>query len=245
VGIYESPSPDDALVVDRPADFEKAANILRLRKTEALVRLGVMFLDPETAWIDWDSKIGSGTVIYPSVVIEGLTAIGRECRIHPHVHIVNSRIGDGVKILDCTVMDSSVLEAGVQAGPFSRLRPGTIGNFVELKNTDFGPGSKAQHLSYLGDSLVEEGVNVGAGTITCNYDGFRKSRTHIEAGVFIGSGTELVAPVKIGKGAYVAAGSTIGRDVSPGSLAIARARQAEKPGWVLRKLREKKKARKP
>jgi bifunctional UDP-N-acetylglucosamine pyrophosphorylase/glucosamine-1-phosphate N-acetyltransferase len=165
---------------------------------------------------------------------------------------MNSRIGDGVRILDSTVIDDSVLEAGVQAGPFSRLRPGTIlragsrvGNFVEMKNTDFGPRSKAQHLSYLGDSLVEEGVNVGAGTITCNYDGVRKSRTHIEAGVFIGSGTELIAPVKIGKGAYVAAGSTISRDVSPDSLVIARARQTEKPGWVLRKLRERKKTAKP
>ena len=252
VGIYESPAPDESRALTRPADFERAARILQAIKNEALARRGVVFLDSRTAWVDWDATVGPGTVVYPSVFIEGATRIGRGCRIYPHVHITNSRIGDEVRILDCTVIDDSVLETGVQAGPFSRLRPGTViragsrvGNFVEMKNTVFGPRSKAQHLSYLGDSLVEEGVNIGAGTITCNYDGFRKSRTHIEAGVFIGSGTELIAPVRVGKGAYVAAGSTISRDVSPECLVIARARQMEKPGWVLQKIRERKKARKP
>ncbi len=252
VGIHESRSPGETRPLSLPSDFVEGEKRLREMKNAALARRGVLFLDPETSWIDWDSRIGPGTVVYPSVVIEGASVVGRDCRIFPHVHVMNSRIGDGVKVLDCTVIDGSVLEAGSQAGPFSRLRPGTVlragarvGNFVEMKNTDFGPGSKAQHLSYLGDTLVEEGVNVGAGTITCNYDGVRKSRTHIGAGAFIGSGTELVAPVRIGKGAYVAAGSTIGKDVSPGSLAIARARQVEKPGWVLQKIRERKKAPKP
>ncbi len=252
VGIYEASRPEETRSWVGEADLSLASGVLRSRKIDALIRRGVRFLDPQTAWIDVDSELGPGTVLYPSVYIEGSTRIGRDCRIYPHVHISGSRIGDGVRILDCTVIDGSVMEKGAQVGPFSRLRPGTIlrpgskvGNFVEMKNTDFGSGSKAQHLSYLGDSLVGEKVNVGAGTITCNYDGVRKSRTHIESGVFIGSGTELVAPVKVGKGAYVAAGSTITRDVGPGSLAISRGRQEEKPGWVLKKIRDRKKARKP
>ena len=144
-------------------------------------------------------------------------------------------------------MEDTVLEDDTQVGPFSRFRPKTrvcagakVGNFVEMKNTVFGSRSKAQHLSYIGDSWVEEDVNVGAGTITCNYDGVAKNPTHIGAGAFIGSGTELVAPVKIGRGAYIAAGSTITKDVGAGTLAIARARQVEKPGWVLERARERK-----
>jgi bifunctional UDP-N-acetylglucosamine pyrophosphorylase/glucosamine-1-phosphate N-acetyltransferase len=147
-------------------------------------------------------------------------------------------------------MEETVLEDDVQVGPFSRFRPKTrvragakVGNFVEMKNTDFGPGSKAQHLSYLGDSAVGAGVNVGAGTITCNYDGVSKNPTRIEDGVFIGSGTELVAPVTVGRGAYIAAGSTITADVAAGALAIARARQIEKPGWARERARARTKAR--
>ncbi|MCK7483644.1 MAG: hypothetical protein M0C28_46470 [Candidatus Moduliflexus flocculans] len=158
-------------------------------------------------------------------------------RIYPHVHIMSSTIGARVKVLTSTVMEDTVLEDDVQVGPFSRFRPKTrvcagakVGNFVEMKNTVFGRGSKAQHLSYVGDSTVEEGVNVGAGTITCNYDGVSKNPTHIGAGAFIGSGTELVAPVKVGRGAYIAAGSTITKDVAAGALAVARARQVEKAG---------------
>jgi bifunctional UDP-N-acetylglucosamine pyrophosphorylase/glucosamine-1-phosphate N-acetyltransferase len=137
------------------------------------------------------------------------------------------------------MIEESTIEDGAQVGPFAHLRPKTlicsgarVGNFVEMKNTVFGKGSKAGHLSYLGDCEVEKGVNIGAGTITCNYDGVRKHKTHIEAGAFIGSGTELVAPVKVGKGAYVGAGSTITRNVSPGALAVSRARQFEKAGWA-------------
>jgi len=250
VGLTESPEEAEILGVTARKDLARAAGLLRGRKNEALARRGVTLLDPLSAWIDWEAEVGAGTVIYPLVVIEGATRIGKNCRIYPHVHIMRSRVGDRVKILSSTVFEDSRLEDDVQVGPFSRLRPGTlvraaskVGNFVEMKNTVFGPRSKAQHLSYLGDSLVEEDVNIGAGTITCNYDGVRKSRTHIEAGAFIGSGTELVAPVKVGKLAYVAAGSTITKDVSPASLAIGRARQVEKPGWVLEQL--KKLRRKP
>ena len=207
---------------------------------------GVTILGPSSTWVDLDAVIGPDTIVYPGAVIEGRTVIGPGCRIHPGCHIVGSRIGAGVVVRTATVIEDSTLEDGVTVGPLARLRPKNVlragahvGNFVEMKNTDFGAGSKAGHLSYLGDSLVGEGVNVGAGTITCNYDGVRKNRTVIEAGAFIGSGTELVAPVKVGRGAYVAAGSTITKDVSPEALAVARGRQVEKQGWARRR-REKK-----
>ena len=250
VGLTELPDAEEALRVAGRGDLARAALVLRRRKNEDLLRRGVVLLDPASAWIDWPVQVGAGTVIHPSVVIEGPSRLGKDCRVYPHVHIMNSRAGDRVRILSSTVIEESRLEDEAQVGPFSRLRPGTVirtgskvGNFVEMKNTVFGPRSKAQHLSYLGDSLVEEDVNVGAGTITCNYDGVRKNRTHIGAGAFIGSGTELVAPVKIGKRAYVAAGSTITKDVGPDSLAMSRARQVEKPGWVLERLKKLRRGR--
>ncbi len=248
VGFYECPEPEEVLPVENGADFARTAGLLRVRKNSALARRGVAFLDPHSAWVDWEAEIGPRTVVYPFVVIEGATRIGPDGRIHPHVHIMNSTLGARVKVLSSTVMEDTILEDDVQVGPFSRFRPKTrvcagakVGNFVEMKNTVFGPRSKAQHLSYVGDSQVEEDVNVGAGTITCNYDGISKNPTHIGAGAFIGSGTELVAPVKVGRGAYIAAGSTITKDVAAGALAIARARQVEKPGWILERIRERKK----
>jgi len=225
-------------------DLALVAAILHLRKIRALALKGVSFLDPASTWIDLDVRVGEESVIHPSVIIEGNSRIGKGCRIHPFVHIRNARIGNRVKIFGSTDIEDCVLEDDSQAGPFSRLRPKTVvragarvGNFVEMKNTVFGPRSKALHLSYVGDSEVGEGVNIGAGTITCNYDGVRKNRTTIEDGVFIGSGTELIAPVKVGRKAYVAAGSTITKDVAPEALAVARARQVEIPGWVRRKKR--------
>ncbi|MBP7707213.1 MAG: NTP transferase domain-containing protein [Candidatus Aminicenantes bacterium] len=247
VGFYESPNPEEVLPADGGRAVARAARDLRRRKNEALLRRGVVLLDPESTWIDWSVGIGPRTVVYPSVVIEGPTRIGADGAIYPHVHIVASTIGARVKVLTSTVMEQTVLENDVQVGPFSRFRPKTrvragakVGNFVEMKNTDFGRGSKAQHLSYLGDSTVGEAVNVGAGTITCNYDGLSKNPTRIGAGAFIGSGTELVAPVEVGRGAYVAAGSTITTNVAAGALAIARARQVEKPGWVLERAKGRK-----
>jgi bifunctional UDP-N-acetylglucosamine pyrophosphorylase / glucosamine-1-phosphate N-acetyltransferase len=247
VGFYECPDPEDVLPVENGEDLARAAGLLRRRKNSSLARKGVILLDPASAWVDWAATIGPRTVVHPSVVIEGPSRIGADSRIYPHVHIMNSRLGARVKVLSSTVMEDTVLEDDTQVGPFSRFRPKTricagakVGNFVEMKNTVFGRRSKAQHLSYLGDSQIEGDVNVGAGTITCNYDGVAKNPTHIGAGAFIGSGTELVAPVKIGRGAYVAAGSTITKDVGAGALAIARARQVEKPGWVLERVRERK-----
>ncbi|MGB8959834.1 MAG: DapH/DapD/GlmU-related protein [Candidatus Aminicenantales bacterium] len=247
VGFTECPDGGEILPVDDSLAIGPAARELRRRKNEALARRGVVFLDPSSAWIDWDAEIGPRTVVYPSVVVEGPTRIGADGRIFPHVHIMSSTIGARVKVLSSTVMEDTILENDVQVGPFSRFRPRTrvcagakVGNFVEMKNTVFGPRSKAQHLSYVGDSTVEEDVNVGAGTITCNYDGIAKNPTRIGAGAFIGSGTELVAPVVVGRGAYIAAGSTITADVAAGSLAIARARQVEKPGWALERARARK-----
>ncbi len=239
VGAYRPAAGPAALRVRDLETAARAAAILRERKASDLCRSGVSVLDPASAWIDLDVEVGAGTVLYPSVVIEGATRIGRDCWIYPHVHIRNAVLGDRVRVLGATVVEDCAIEEDVHVGPFSRLRPKTVlkpgsrvGNFVEMKNTVFGPGSKAQHLSYLGDSTVGDGVNVGAGTITCNYDGVRKNPTVIGAGAFIGSGTELVAPVTIGPGAYVAAGSTITKDVAPDALAVARERQVEKPGWA-------------
>jgi bifunctional UDP-N-acetylglucosamine pyrophosphorylase/glucosamine-1-phosphate N-acetyltransferase len=162
--------------------------------------------------------------------------------IESGVRIVDSTVGDGSVVRNHSVIEASALEAEAQVGPFARLRPGSrvgarahIGNFVELKNTVVGEGTKASHLSYLGDATIGTGVNVGAGTITCNYDGARKNPTVIEDHAFIGSDSQLVAPVTVGRGAYVAAGSSIVEDVPPGALAIARGRQVNKAGWVERK----------
>ena len=233
-------------------DLAVAASVLRLRKIRELAGGGVTVIDPSATWIDLGVRVGAETVIGPSVVIEGSSRIGRDCRIAPNVRIADSRLGARVRVLDATVIEGCVLEDDVQAGPFSRLRPETVvksgarvGNFVEMKKTVLGPRSKALHLTYLGDSRVGAGVNIGAGTITCNYDGVNKNPTTIEDGVFVGSGTELVAPVKVGRKAYIGAGSTITKDVPAGALALARARQVVKTGWVAAKEAERGRGRRP
>jgi len=203
---------------------------------------GVTVVDPATTYVEPGVAVGAGTVLRPGVYLEGSTTIGRDCEIHSGVRIVDSTIGDRVTVLNFCVIVESRLGAGVRVGPFANLRPESdvrdgshIGNFVELKKTTVGPGSKACHLAYLGDATIGEGVNVGAGTITCNYDGVTKHPTVIEDGAFIGSDSQLIAPVRIGRGAYVAAGSSITKDVPPGALAVARGRQENKLGWVDRK----------
>jgi bifunctional UDP-N-acetylglucosamine pyrophosphorylase/glucosamine-1-phosphate N-acetyltransferase len=241
-GSYIARHPAESLVVRSPQDVSRAIAFLREKKMGELESRGVIVLAPATTWVDLEVRIGRGTVIYPSVVIEGRTTIGAQCRIYPFVHLVDTRLGDRVKVLSSTMIERSRIEDDAQVGPFTHFRPNTVirakakvGNFVEMKNTVFGERSKAGHLSYLGDTIVEEGVNIGAGTITCNYDGFKKSQTVIERGAFIGSGTQLVAPVRIGRRAYIGAGSVITKDVSAEALAVARGRQVEKPGWVRRK----------
>jgi len=184
-------------------------------------------------------------VLHPNVHLEGRTRIGSACVINASVRIIDSRLDDNVIVNNFCVITDSHIASGARIGPFAHLRPQSdvgegahIGNFTELKKTTVGKGSKANHLSYLGDATIGEGVNVGAGTITCNYDGEKKHQTVIEDGAFIGSDTQLVAPVRIGKGAYVAAGSSIVADVPAGALGIARGKQANKPGWVEKRKRK-------
>jgi bifunctional UDP-N-acetylglucosamine pyrophosphorylase/glucosamine-1-phosphate N-acetyltransferase len=242
VGVHKCSDEQEIVGINDRFELAAAVEILRQRKIKAFAESGVTIYDPSTTWIDLDVKIGRDTTILSSVFLEGKTIIGERCSLYPFVHIRDSRVGQGVKILTSTMIEESVIEDGAQVGPFTHLRPKTViksgakvGNFVEMKNTIFGKGSKAGHLSYLGDTEVKEEVNVGAGTITCNFDGKKKYRTFIDRGAFIGSGTELVAPVKIGKNSYIGAGSTITKDVSPGALAISRGRQVERPGWAKRK----------
>lgn len=242
VGIYKTPHQQEIIGINDRYELAKAVEILRIRKIRSLARSGVTIYDPDTTWIDLDVRIGRDTTIYPSVILEGQTVIGERCTLHPFVHLCHARLGNGAKILTSTLIEECTVEENAQVGPFSHLRPKTVikdgakvGNFVEMKNTIFGRGSKAMHLTYLGDSEIKENVNIGAGTITCNYDGRKKYRTFIDDEAFIGSGTELIAPVKIGKKAYIGAGSTINKDVSPGALAVSRSKQVEKPGWVKKK----------
>ncbi len=245
VGTYKTRNSEEIIGVNDRFELARAIDVLRLRKIRALTEKGVTVCDPGATWIDMDVKVGRDTVIYPSVILEGETVIGSHCTLYPYVHLIDARVGKRVKLLSSSMIEQCVIHDDARVGPFTHLRPKTIirqgakvGNFVEMKNTDFGRGSKAGHLTYLGDADIQRDVNIGAGTITCNYDGKRKSKTRIEAGAFIGSGTELIAPVKIGKKAYVGAGSTITKNVSPEALAVSRSRQVEKPGWARRKKKE-------
>jgi bifunctional UDP-N-acetylglucosamine pyrophosphorylase/glucosamine-1-phosphate N-acetyltransferase len=216
----------------------------------ALRAAGVTLLDPSTTFIDDGVTVGPGTTIHPGVTLEGSTRIGANCRIRSWVRITDSLLGDGVIVNDSCVIVESRVDDEARVGPFSHLRPDShmkpgshVGNFVELKKTVFGEGSKANHLAYLGDATIGAGVNIGAGTITCNYDGEKKHPTIIEDGAFIGSDSQLIAPVTIGAGAYVAAGSSVTEDVPPGALGVARGRQRNIAGWAARRLAKKQVAR--
>lgn len=230
---------EEAYGINNRKDLSQAEKILRLRKIEQIFQDGVSIINPENCYIQEEVRIGMDTIIYPGVILEGSTEIGTDCIIYSNVRIKDSKIGNKVMIYDFSIIEGSVIEDNVSIGPFARIRPETlisegarIGNFVELKKTKFGRGSKANHLSYLGDAEIGEYTNIGAGTITCNYDGIKKHVTIIEDEVFVGSDTQFIAPVKIGKGAYIAAGSTITKDVPPYSLGIARGRQQNKLDWV-------------
>ncbi|HKM46713.1 MAG TPA: bifunctional UDP-N-acetylglucosamine diphosphorylase/glucosamine-1-phosphate N-acetyltransferase GlmU [Terriglobales bacterium] len=212
---------------------------LRLAKCRALLEAGVTIYFPHTCVIDSEVEVGADTVIEPFVQLLGKTKIGEDCRIRSYSVIGNSVLGDGVTVRPGTLMEDSRIGTGAVIGPYSHLRPGSevgegahVGNFVETKKIKLGKGSKANHLTYLGDAEIGEGVNIGAGTITCNYDGVNKYKTVIEDGVFIGSDSTLVAPVKIGRGSYVAAASCITEDVPADALALGRARQSVKEGWA-------------
>jgi bifunctional UDP-N-acetylglucosamine pyrophosphorylase / glucosamine-1-phosphate N-acetyltransferase len=230
---------EEVLGINTRMDLAIAEKIMRRRILLEHLQNGVTLMDPDTTRIDADVMIGSDTVIYPQVQIEGKSRIGQECVIRSHVRITDCRIGPGVVIKDSCVLTESILEEGTTIGPFAHLRPGTvlrkgsrIGNFVEAKKAELGEGSKANHLSYLGDATIGKRVNIGAGTITCNYDGVQKHPTVIENDVFVGSDAQLVAPVRIEHGAVIGAGSTITKDVPSYALAISRSPQVNKPGWV-------------
>jgi bifunctional UDP-N-acetylglucosamine pyrophosphorylase / glucosamine-1-phosphate N-acetyltransferase len=234
--------PAEIRGINSRTELAEVGALVRQKKNEELMAAGVTLVDPATTYVDPDVVVGADTVIHPNVYLEGQTRVGAACEIHAGVRIVDSTLGDRVTVLNYTVITDSVVGSEVRLGPFAHLRPGSqvgaaahVGNFVELKKTALGAGSKASHLTYLGDATIGEGVNIGAGTITCNYDGVHKHPTIIEDGAFIGSDSQLVAPVRVGKGAYVAAGSSIVEDVPAGSLGIARGRQANVEGWVARK----------
>jgi len=221
---------------------------IRMRKARDLMSEGVTIFRPETSVIDGAVRVGPDTTIEPFVQLLGNTVIGEGSRIRSYSVITNSQIGNNVNVLPGCVLDDSSVANGAIIGPYSRLRPGSeigegahVGNFVETKKVRLGRGSKANHLTYLGDAEIGAGVNVGAGTITCNYDGAKKYKTVIEDGVFVGSDSTLVAPVKVGRGAYLAAASCITADVPPDSLAIARGMQVVKEGWAKKKREEREK----
>jgi bifunctional UDP-N-acetylglucosamine pyrophosphorylase / glucosamine-1-phosphate N-acetyltransferase len=237
----EASDPSEILGINTRSELVGIDHFMRMAKCHRLMADGVTILFPQTCVIDNDVEIGADTVLEPFVQILGNTRIGSDSRIRSYSVIRNSRIGDGVLIRPGCVLDGAEVKAGAILGPYSHLRPGSeigegarVGNFVETKKIRLGKGSKANHLTYLGDAEIGAGVNIGAGTITCNYDGAHKHKTVIEDGVFVGSDATLVAPVTIGKDAYIAAASCITDDVPAESLALGRARQIVKEGWAKR-----------
>jgi bifunctional UDP-N-acetylglucosamine pyrophosphorylase/glucosamine-1-phosphate N-acetyltransferase len=225
------------------ADVSRA---VRERKNRALMAAGVTIVDPATTYIDEQVEIGPDTIVHPGVSIEGTTIIGAGCELHSGVRIANSRIGARVVVLNCSLLTDVSVEEAAHIGPFAHLRNEArieagvkVGNFVEIKRTRLGAGSKSMHLTYLGDAEIGANVNIGAGTITCNYDGVSKNQTTIEDGAFIGSDTQLIAPVTVGKNAYVGTGTTVRENVPPGALAVSAGKQRNIEGWVEQRKKER------
>ncbi|MBL4954209.1 bifunctional UDP-N-acetylglucosamine diphosphorylase/glucosamine-1-phosphate N-acetyltransferase GlmU [Neobacillus sp. YIM B02564] len=238
VSAYQTNDLDETLGVNDRVALAEAERIMRSRINEQHMRNGVTIIDPANTYIEADVTIGQDTVIYPGTMLKGKTLIGEDCQIGPYSEIESCQIGDHTVVRQSAAFCSSI-GSRVNIGPFAHIRPDSniyddvkIGNFVEIKKSVFGQGSKASHLSYIGDAEVGSGVNIGCGSITVNYDGKNKYLTKIEDDVFIGCNSNLVAPVTIGKGAYVAAGSTITKNVPGNALSIARARQENKENYV-------------
>jgi bifunctional UDP-N-acetylglucosamine pyrophosphorylase / glucosamine-1-phosphate N-acetyltransferase len=238
VSAYQSEDFEETLGVNDRVALAEAERIMRKRINEFHMRNGVTIIDPNNTYIGPDVEIGQDTTIYPGSILSGKTIIGSDSQIGPNSEIKDCQVGNNTVIRQ-SVAHSSMIGSHVNIGPFAHIRPDSnihdevkIGNFVEIKKTEFGKGSKASHLSYIGDAEVGSGVNIGCGSITVNYDGKNKYLTKIEDDVFIGCNSNLVAPVTIGRGAYVAAGSTITEDVPADALSIARARQVNKENYV-------------
>ncbi|MBA2485244.1 MAG: bifunctional UDP-N-acetylglucosamine diphosphorylase/glucosamine-1-phosphate N-acetyltransferase GlmU [Nitrospira sp.] len=233
---------DEGLGINSRLQLAEAEGVIRQRIRERWLEAGVTMREPSSTWIDADVTIGRDTVLYPNVALEGRTVIGEGTVVHSGSRITDCTIGDRVEILDHCVLREAQVEDEAHLGPFAHLRPGAIvrrtakvGNFVEMKKAELGAGSKANHLSYLGDARIGKGVNLGAGTITCNYDGWKKFLTVIGDQVFIGSDVQLVAPVTIGSGAIIAAGTTVTQDVPADALVLSRVPQVTREGWAARR----------
>jgi bifunctional UDP-N-acetylglucosamine pyrophosphorylase / glucosamine-1-phosphate N-acetyltransferase len=244
--VVKTKNPSEILGSNTRAELVEIDRKLRMQKTLKLMSEGVTIFYPETCVIDSDVEIGPDTIIEPFVQLLGNTRVGSDCHIRSYSVIRNSQIGDNVLIRPGCVLNDSVITKGAELGPYSHLRPGSeigegahLGAFVETKKIRFGKNSKANHLTYLGDAEIGEGANIGAGTITCNYDGVKKHKTIIEDGVFVGSDSTLVAPVKLGKRSYIGAASCITDDVPEDSLALGRSRQIVKEGWAKAKRTKK------
>jgi bifunctional UDP-N-acetylglucosamine pyrophosphorylase/glucosamine-1-phosphate N-acetyltransferase len=240
--------PVEVMGINTRVDLAMASEVLRQAKLRDLMLSGVTIVDPKTTYVDQTVEVGKDTILYPNCHLQGRTTIGDRCIIEPNSKVSDSTIGKDVTIRSNSVITESNIEEGASIGPFSHLRPlcevkakAKIGNFVEVKKSVIGRGSKANHLTYIGDSVVGEDVNIGAGTITCNYDGFEKHQTIIGDRVFVGSNVELVAPVKVGNGSSIGAGTTVTKDIPEGALAISRTRQKNIKGWSKKIGRRRKK----
>ena len=235
IGVWKSPQADEILGINTRQEIAYSDSVMRRRKCDELMAEGVTIMDPGSTFIDVDVEIGPDSVIFPSVQIYGPSVIGEDVTIRSFSRITNAQIGSHTNVLEGCIVEDSKIGDDVTIGPYARLRPGVIladdvkiGNFVEIKNSSLGTGSKAMHLAYIGDTTIGSNVNIGAGVITVNYDGSRKYRTIIEDDAFVGSDSQLIAPIRVGKGGFVAAGSTITEDVPAEALAIGRGRQVNK-----------------
>jgi bifunctional UDP-N-acetylglucosamine pyrophosphorylase/glucosamine-1-phosphate N-acetyltransferase len=245
---HRAEDADDFLGINTRVDLARVAEILRCRISRRHMLEGVGILDERQTYIDADVRIGQDTVVMPHCFLLGKTKIGVRCTIENGVVLQDAVVADGVHLKAYSVVEESTIAAGARVGPFAHLRPGSkvgrdarVGNFVELKKCEMKEGAKANHLSYLGDAVIGARANIGCGTITCNYDGVAKYETHIGEGAFIGSDTQFVAPVRVGRGAVVGAGSTITEDVPADALALSRVEQKIVAGWARRRRASRKK----
>lgn len=236
---------DETQGVNSRSDLARVEQVVLSRLRKTLMEAGVSFVMPETTYVEADVNIAPDTVIEPNCHLAGSTSIGSDCHVGPGAVLYDCRLGERVRV-SMTVGREVEIGDDVEVGPFCSLRPGTLlgsgskaGTFVELKKTEVGEGSKVPHLSYIGDASIGKGANIGAGTITCNYDGIKKSQTVIEDGAFVGSDTMLIAPVRVGKGAVTGAGSAISKDIPAGSLGLERADQKNIAGWAVRHFSKK------